>query len=212
MYLVKTPALIKSFFSDHIWDINTPEKEIYLTFDDGPIPVVTPWVLDILAKYSFSATFFCVGENVRKYPKILERISTEGHAIGNHTYNHMNGWVTGSDDYIQNMRLCDEFIDTKLFRPPYGKLKPFQSHQIREDKKIVMWDILSGDFDPNISAEKCIDNVISNYVPGSIIVFHDNVKSFDKLKIVLPAVFDHLIENDFVSSSLEILQPAESYC
>jgi peptidoglycan-N-acetylglucosamine deacetylase len=190
MYLVKTPTIIKNIFSEHIWDIATEEQCVYLTFDDGPIPEVTPWVLDLLAKYDFKATFFCVGENIAKYPEIYQRILSEGHTIGNHTYNHVNGWTTNSDDYIENVALCDQMTETTLFRPPYGKLRPSQAASIKQNKRIVMWDILSGDFDPSITADQCLENVTSNYAAGSIIVFHDNVKSFDKLKDVLPILFE----------------------
>jgi peptidoglycan/xylan/chitin deacetylase (PgdA/CDA1 family) len=211
MYLVKTPSLIKTIFSDRVWDLPCGDSGVYLTFDDGPIPDVTPWVLDLLASYNFKATFFCVGENVSKYPEIYERIIAEGHTVGNHTYNHLNGWLTSQEDYLENIRMADELIDSSLFRPPYGKMRPSQSMSLKDSKKIIMWDILSGDFDANISAEVCLDNVIQNYKPGSIIVFHDNIKSWDKLVKVLPALFDHMIACGYTSHSLSYLDEAVEF-
>lgn len=207
MYLVKTPPLIKTIFSDLVWNIDTNDKKVFITFDDGPIPELTPWVLDVLQDYGFTATFFCVGDNVKKYPHLQDRILSEGHSVGNHTFNHLNGWHTDNEDYISNVALCDMYVASNLFRPPYGKLKPGQSQVIKQDKTIVMWDVLSGDFDVNISEEKCLSNVMNNYKPGSIIVFHDNVKAEKKLKYVLPLFLRELAENGFVSESLECLVP-----
>lgn len=207
MYLVKTPPLIKTIFSDLVWNIDTNDKKVFITFDDGPIPGLTPWVLDVLQDYGFTATFFCVGENVKRYPHIHDRILSEGHIVGNHTFNHLNGWHTDNDDYINNVVLCDMYTASNLFRPPYGKLKPAQSQAIKQDKTIVMWDILSGDFDINISEEKCLNNVMNNYKSGSIIVFHDNIKAEKKLKYVLPIFLKELADNNFVSESLECLVP-----
>lgn len=205
MYIVKTPAIVKTIFSELVWNIPTDEKEVFITFDDGPIPDITPWVLDLLGEYQFKATFFCVGDNVRKYPEIFDRILEEGHCVGNHTYNHLNGWSTSHEEFMQNIEKCDNAFYSNIFRPPYGKLKPSQSSALKNNKTIVMWDILSGDFDPNISKEKCLKNVIDNYKYGSVIVFHDNVKAEVNLKYVLPLFLDHLYENGFVSSSLKCL-------
>ena len=176
MYLVKTPPIIKTIFSDFVWSLDTDSKEVFITFDDGPIPELTPWVLDELKKYDFKATFFCVGDNVRKYPEIYQRIIAEGHSVGNHTYNHLNGWNNDLDTYLENIKKCDNIVSSDLFRPPYGKMKPNQSAVIKTEKSIIMWDVLSGDFDQTISREKCLSNVMDNFVPGSIIVFHDNLK------------------------------------
>lgn len=205
MYLVKTPPIVKTIFADFVWHIDTDIKEVYLTFDDGPIPGLTPWVLDILAEYNSKATFFCVGENVKKHRSIFDRIIQEGHTIGNHTYNHLNGWNTENEVYIQNVAECDNFMETNLFRPPYGKMKPSQSSVIKSEKTVVMWDVLSGDFDLSITKEKCLTNVIENYSQGSVIVFHDNIKAEEKLKYVLPAFLEHLAENGFVASNLDCL-------
>lgn len=205
MYLVKTPPILKTIFADFVWHIDTDIKEVYLTFDDGPIPGLTPWVLDILAEYNSKATFFCVGENVKKHRSIFDRIIQEGHTIGNHTYNHLNGWNTENEVYIQNVAECDNFMETNLFRPPYGKMKPSQSSVIKSEKTVVMWDVLSGDFDLSITKEKCLTNVIENYSQGSVIVFHDNIKAEEKLKYVLPSFLEHLAENGFVASNLDCL-------
>ncbi len=205
MYLVKTPTFIKNLFSDYIWDVATDEKEVFITFDDGPIPELTPWVLDLLNEYEFKATFFCVGDNVVKYPEIYKRIVEEGHATGNHTFNHLNGWFTDKETYLENIEKCDSVLSTELFRPPYGKLKRAQSVVIKNHKNIVMWDVLSGDFDAKISNDKCLSNVIENYEKGSIIVFHDNLKAGEKLKYVLPLFLQHLSECGYKSVALESL-------
>ena len=205
MYLVKTPPIVKTIFADFVWHIDTDIKEVYLTFDDGPIPGLTPWVLDVLAEYNSKATFFCVGENVKKNRSIFDRIVREGHTIGNHTYNHLNGWNTENEVYLQNVAECDRYMETNLFRPPYGKMKPSQSSLIKSEKTVVMWDVLSGDFDLSITKEKCLTNVIENYSQGSVIVFHDNIKAEEKLKYVLPSFLEHLAENGFVASNLDCL-------
>lgn len=203
MYLVKTPPLIKSIFGEFIWDIDTDEKEVFLTFDDGPIPVVTPWVLDVLKEYGFKASFFCVGENVQKYPEIYNRILEEGHTVGNHTFNHLNGWLEENEEYLDNIKKCDHIFETHFFRPPYGKIKKSQFMSLNLSKSVVMWDILSGDFDQTITEDKCLNNVINHYRPGSIIVFHDSLKAEDKLTYVLPKVLEHLASNGYKSESLD---------
>ncbi len=187
MYLVKTPLFAQWLFKKLVWRIVNTEK-VFLTFDDGPVPEATPWVLDVLKDEGIKATFFCVGENVVKHPDIYQRIINEGHSIGNHTFNHLNAWKTDSETYLSNIDKASEIIETKLFRPPYGKLSPSLSKKLEEDYDIIMWDVLSGDFDSNISAEKCLNNVTKNAKEGSIIVFHDSIKAIDKLKYVLPEV------------------------
>jgi len=205
MYLVKTPPIVKTLFADFVWQVESNINEVYLTFDDGPIPGLTPWVLDVLADYNSKATFFCVGENVKKHGSIFQRIINEGHTIGNHTFNHINGWHTDNAVYMQNIAECDKYMDTNLFRPPYGKMKPSQSSLIKSEKTVVMWDVLSGDFDRHLSKEKCLLNVLDNYHKGSVIVFHDNVKAEEKLKYVLPAFLNHLAEKGYVASNLDYL-------
>nr|WP_158727847.1 MULTISPECIES: polysaccharide deacetylase family protein [unclassified Flavobacterium] len=206
LYWVKTNKLIKTLFSKWIWDIPNTKKVVYLTFDDGPTPEVTSWILDELNKYNFKATFFCIGDNIRKYPVIFKKIISEGHAVGNHTFNHLNGWKTSTQNYIDNTELCQEIIDknmqynsdSKIFRPPYGKIKKAQSRALlKMGYKIFMWDVLSADFDGKITNEECLNNVIMNLQPGSIIVFHDSIKAFEKLKYVLPATLQYLQDNNY---------------
>lgn len=201
---VKTNKVIKKIFNNLVWDIPNSENKIYLTFDDGPIPSVTEWVLDVLKSENIKATFFCIGDNIKKYPEIYKRILTEGHQIGNHTFNHLNGWKTKTNYYIENFKLCEtehSKLNPKhsfLFRPPYGKIKPSQSKEIRQlGYKIIMWDVLSYDFDQNISEEECLKNVISNTSQGSIIVFHDSLKAEKNLKYALPKAIQILKNKGF---------------
>jgi len=194
MYLVKTPKFIQNFFPNFIWKIEEPEKVLYLTFDDGPIPEVTPWVLEQLNAYNAKGTFFCVGENVEKNKAIYHQIKEEGHAVGNHTYNHLNGWVEDNATYFVNIRKCAAKVKSTLFRPPYGKLKRRQAQFLQRHYQIVMWDVLSGDFDPKITNEECLNNVLEHASPGSIIVFHDSIKAKEKLHFTLPKVLEHYSE------------------
>jgi len=191
MYLVKTPQFIQNLFPNYTWKIPTQEKVMYLTFDDGPVPKVTPWVLEQLQAFGAQATFFCVGENIRINREVFDTVVEAGHAVGNHTFSHINGWATDNLPYFLNVRKCAHQVHTDLFRPPYGRLMPKQSQFLQRHYRIVMWDVLSGDFDPNISKEQCLNNVLNNARKGSIIVFHDSLKSKDKLKFVLPAVLKH---------------------
>ncbi len=206
MYLTKTPDFVQNMFPNLIWKMeNRGHKNLYLTFDDGPIPEITPWVLDELEKYNAKATFFCVGENVKKHRAIYDRISSMGHVVGNHTYNHLSGWSTSNMDYFRNVRYCDDLIDSKLFRPPYGRLKNKQAIYLSRKYKVVMWDVLSGDFDPKLSREDCLQNVISKSTSGSIIVFHDSLKAKDKLEYVLPKVLKHFSKQGYTFKNLEAL-------
>src|SRR5258705_4978371 len=178
-YFAKTPWWLKKLYKGCTWDIATTSKTIYLTFDDGPHPVATPFVLDELDKYNAKATFFCIGKNVKGEREIYNRVIEAGHGIGNHTFDHLNGWKTTDDVYIRNITKADEFIDSNLFRPHYGKIKRSQIKSIQASSNplnIVMWNILSGDFDTSISPKQCLDNVIRNAESGSIIVFHDSEK------------------------------------
>ena len=194
MYLVKTPRFIQKAFPAFIWKFSATSKVIYLTFDDGPIPEVTPWVLDTLAVYRAKATFFCVGENVKNYPRIFEQILLEGHSVGNHTYNHVNGWSTPNLPYLQNVEKCAEYVTSELFRPPYGKLKPGQAAQLQDDFNVVMWDVLSGDFDHKVTKQECLKNVVEHAGAGSIVVFHDSIKAWENLEYALPRVLEHYTE------------------
>lgn len=205
MYLVKTPVLISKLMSKSlIWKIPTNEKIIYLTFDDGPIPYLTMEILSILADYQAKATFFCVGENVERYPQIVNRITDDGHLIGNHSYNHLSGWKTPMKDYINNVKKASKYIDSNLFRPPYGQINYQQIKHLKDDYKIIMWSILSGDFDTQLSTEQCLFNVLQSK-PGDIVVFHDNEKSREKVIAVLPQFLDHFTKLGYEFHALDSL-------
>ncbi len=193
-YFIKTPLWLRRLYPSCIWQINTQKKIIYLSFDDGPHHRATPFVLDELKKYNAKASFFCIGKNVTELGDIYRRIIDEGHAVGNHTYNHVNGWKTGNNIYLKNIALASGVIDSNLFRPPYGKITFSQVKTLSKKPirlKIVMWSVLSGDFDKGLSNESCLDNVIKNAREGSIVVLHDSEKAFEKLKFVLPKVLAH---------------------
>lgn len=207
---VKIPKIIKKIFSNYHWSYNPAGNSVYISFDDGPIPEVTPWVLKQLERYNAKATFFCIGDNIQKYPDIFRQIVKSGHSIGNHTQNHRNGWNAPVQEYIDNTQLCHETINTALkglespnntsllFRPPYGKIKPTQSAQLRaRGYKIIMWDVLSVDYKTSVSKEQCLENVLKNIAPGSIIVFHDSLKAFPRLEYALPKTLAFLQENNY---------------
>jgi len=205
MHLVKTPWLIKKLYPELIWNINHTKRCIYLTFDDGPIPIVTPFVLNILKQYNAKATFFCIGDNVAKYPDIFEQVKNDGHIIGNHTYNHLKGWKTDDDIYLKNFLQADKLLDTELFRPPYGRIKRSQIKLLKEarsDLKIIMWNVLSGDFDISLKPEKCLDNVVNNTNDGNIVLFHDSLKAFDRLEYTLPKAMEHWSKEGYSFDSL----------
>ncbi|MFY7964883.1 MAG: polysaccharide deacetylase family protein [Chitinophagaceae bacterium] len=198
MYLVKTPWLLKKIYSKCAWNIDTKEKKIFLTFDDGPHPTATPYVLDLLKQYNAKATFFCIGKNVEENRNIYNRIIEEGHTVGNHTQHHLNGWKVSDDDYINDIKQAANNIDSKLFRPPYGRISHFQIKLLQQmNFKIIMWDVLSGDFDINLSKDKCANNVLLNAKEGSIIVFHDSQKAWERLQYTLPKVLDYFSKNGY---------------
>ena len=200
MYLVKTPLLLKSLYPKLLWDAGDNRRSIFVTFDDGPIPIVTPFVLNILKQYNAKATFFCIGDNVRKHPEIFEQLKNEGHAVGNHTFNHLNGWHTGDQIYLDNFLQADELIGSKLFRPPYGRIKRLQVKLLQQAKpgiKIVMWNVLSADFDATISPEKCLDNVIKNVKGGEIVLFHDSLKAKERMEYALPRALEYWQKKGF---------------
>ena len=203
MYLVKTPKFIQNLFPSFTWSISGGERNLFLTFDDGPIPEVTPWVLEQLALYQAKATFFCVGDNVQKHPTIFQQVMEAGHAIGNHTHNHLSGWSPNTLPYFHNIRRCAEYVKSDLFRPPYGKIKPRQAHLLQKHYRIVMWDILSGDFDAKISKEQCLSNVVDKAKAGSIIVLHDSLKAKEKLFFVLPKILQHFSSLGYRFHSLQ---------
>jgi peptidoglycan/xylan/chitin deacetylase (PgdA/CDA1 family) len=198
-YFVKTPWLLKKIYSDCIWNIPTNKKKIYLTFDDGPHPAATPFVLDELKKYNAKATFFCIGKNVVEHPDVYKQILAEGHRVGNHTHDHFNGWKVSDKEYFENISEAKKYIDSDLFRPPYGRITKFQLRTLTRSAgfKIIMWDVLSADFDKEISPEKCTANVIKNARSGSIIIFHDSEKAFERMRTALPATLKYFFEKGF---------------
>ena len=192
MYFFKTPRLFELLYPEALWHGDREKKKIYLTFDDGPIPGVTDYILDVLAELDVKATFFCVGENIKKYPGVFKRIVDEKHGIGNHTFNHLNGWAVNEVEYLKNIQFCDEVIrhyrgkeHIRLFRPPYGKIRRKTLKKIRDDYKVIMWDVLSYDFSPDVTAERSFDRSSRYTRNGSIIIFHDSHKTFEKLKLII---------------------------
>ncbi|HEY5407713.1 MAG TPA: polysaccharide deacetylase family protein [Ginsengibacter sp.] len=199
-YLVKTPALIKKLYPECIWEVKTSENVLYLTFDDGPTPDVTSYVLDELKKHNAKGTFFCIGKNVKEHFDIYKRIISEGHKPGNHTFNHLNGWKTGDKKYLDDIKEAADIIDSEFFRPPYGRITKFQLKALQGENfklRTVMWNVLSGDFDIKISPENCYLNVIKNVQQGSIIVFHDSLKAFPRLEYALPRVLKYFSEKGY---------------
>jgi peptidoglycan/xylan/chitin deacetylase (PgdA/CDA1 family) len=202
---IKTPFVVKELFPNFIWEINTPKKELYLTYDDGPTPEIANWVLKVLSDFNAKATFFCVGKNVEKHPDIFQYIIDQDHTIGNHTHNHIKGWNTKTEDYLTNIEKASGLIPSKLFRPPYGQIKPKQGKKlISMDYKVVMWNVLPFDWDNQVSEKTCLNNVISNTKNGSIIVFHDSIKASRNMQYCLPKVLEHFSEKGFVFKSIEI--------
>lgn len=202
MNFVKPPFFLKWIYPQVTWHRSRKERKVYLTFDDGPIPEVTPWVLDTLARYGAKATFFCVGENITKHPEIYERIRKEEHEVGNHTFNHLKGWDHEDVTYYENVNKCNELTHTNLFRPPYLRATRKQLRHLKQHYEIIFFDVLSYDFDNNITAEQCYNNVINNTKNGSIIVFHDNLKAYTRLKQTLPRVLATLSQQGYSFSSL----------
>lgn len=205
MYLHYSPSWVKKIFPVRMWDypVDYPDKTIYLTFDDGPIPEVTPWVLQVLKQYNIKATFFCVGNNVQKHAHLLERIHQEGHTVGNHTYNHRNGFNTSAPQYLQDVLTTQQLLDTLLpyqtpyFRPPYGRLTFSQAKHIAKTHKIVMWSVLSGDFDLKLSGKKVLQKTLQYTKPNSIIVFHDSLKAFPRLEYALPRYIEQCLKSGY---------------
>ena len=220
--MVTVPSIIQKTYAKRLWSFPKGDTAIYLTFDDGPIPEVTPWVLMQLKQHNAKATFFCIGENVEKHAEIYTQILKEGHTIGNHTYNHLNGWKTSTQAYIENVEKFNSSYSnhtsiirqsppvtnhqspiTELFRPPYGKMTSKQARIVLEKGyKIVMWSVLSKDYDTKVSKEKCLRNVLNNLQPGSIVVFHDSLKAEGSLKFVLPKVLEHIKMNNWQCVSI----------
>lgn len=195
---VKTPGLVKRMLPGIRWTFDQGKPIVYLTFDDGPTPGITPWVLDLLEEYNANATFFCVGSQVMAYPDIYNHILEKGHAVGNHTHNHLRGWTSRDEDYLLDVETASGLINSKLFRPPYGQIRVSQVNKLRkQDYQIIMWSVLSKDWDSRVSPEQCEINVVDHTVAGDIIVFHDSVKASKNLKYALPKTLEKLSEKGF---------------
>lgn len=227
LLFTKTSPLLSAVYPDCLWRVNTKEKILYLSFDDGPIAEITPFVLDELKRWNAKATFFCIGKNIEASSEIFQRIINEGHSVGNHTYDHLNGWNYSDEEYFENIEKCEKIMsevrspkseeNTKdslglhltsdirhptLFRPPYGKLKPSQYTKLKSKYKLVMWDVLSFDFDLKMEEEKIFQNVLKNAETGSIIVMHDSLKAKPKVEYALPKILEYFSEKGFEFKAL----------
>jgi peptidoglycan/xylan/chitin deacetylase (PgdA/CDA1 family) len=202
MYVTKTPAVVKALYSSLVWNMPRNTNEVFLTFDDGPHPEITPLVLTQLKNHTAKASFFCIGKNIEQNNSTFLQLKNDGHSIGNHTYDHVNGWQTDNASYFESVKKCQELTQTKLFRPPYGKITRQQSKKLKEDYKIIMWDVLSADFDKSISKEKCLNNVLKNIQPGSIVVFHDSEKAAEKMLYALDKVLEFIQKKGWVCKGL----------
>ncbi|MCB0462917.1 MAG: polysaccharide deacetylase family protein [Flavobacteriaceae bacterium] len=205
---ITVSKVVKKMFPNFVWSIDSEEKTLYLTFDDGPTPEVTEWVLACLKRYNAKATFFCIGKNIEQHPSLFKQIIKDGHGIGNHTNNHLKGWKTSVDSYLKDVSQAQNIINEQhqeseirnqnLFRPPYGRIKARQSKLlIKQNFKIVMWSVLSLDWDKNVSEQKCYENVVKNAVSGDIVVFHDSIKAFKNMQFTLPKVLDYFSEKGY---------------
>ena len=210
----KTPSILKQFFSSYTWDFyeRRNERKIYLTFDDGPIPDVTEYVLEQLDKFEAKATFFCIGDNIQKHPNIFNQIITQDHAIGNHTMSHLKAWKSDPESYIDNILACERIIlenskvknTAKIFRPPYGQISYSKFKTLEKmGYRIILWDVLSKDWEQTLSPKDCLQNVIKNAQNGSIIVFHDSIKASKNLKFALPKVLEYFAERDFIFEKIQ---------
>lgn len=204
-YFIKIPKWLRLLHPNRVWEMEVAKKEIFLTFDDGPHQDITGFVLDELKKVNAKATFFCIGNNVVKYPEVYRRIVDEGHSVGNHTFNHLNGFNTNNKTYVDDVLEASKYIDSTLFRPPYGRIKTFQAKlltQLNKPYKIVMWTILSGDFDNSITPERCLENVLFKISNGAIVVFHDSEKAAERMMYALPKVLKTLTDAGYCFKTL----------
>lgn len=211
------PKIVQRLYPRRLWEFTSKTKNIYLTFDDGPITQVTPWVLQTLKKYEAKATFFCIGENIKKQPLIFTEILKQGHSVGNHTQHHKNGWKTNNNTYFQEITTCQKTIEetksqalnlpfssSNLYRPPFGKMTSKQAQwAIANGYKIVMWNVLSKDYDPTILTEKSLKSTLKYLKPGSIVVLHDSLKAEKKLKYILPKVLEHCVKKGWKCEAIK---------
>jgi peptidoglycan/xylan/chitin deacetylase (PgdA/CDA1 family) len=207
MALYFTDRILSGIFSKVLpstllWKVDTSEHKIYLTFDDGPIPGLTYEILEILKSYGARATFFCVGENVIRYPEIKRKIVEEGHSIGNHTHHHLKGWQTSHRQYLEDVFVASKFIESKLFRPPYGMISLRQARALSQHYQVVMWSVLTRDYDLRVSPEKCLEIAIQGIEPGAIIVFHDNLKASEKVLYALPRLLEYITKEGYSAERL----------
>ncbi|WP_031529992.1 polysaccharide deacetylase family protein [Dyadobacter crusticola] len=204
MFLHNSPFWLRAFFPGFTWRVKTDEKKLFITFDDGPIPDITEFVLDTLQNFNAKATFFCIGDNVRKHPEIFKKVLAAGHAIGNHTFNHLNGWKTDDQEYLDNIQKCEEqlALSTVLFRPPYGRIRKTQSKVVLENRKIIMWDVLSADFSQDLAPETCLKKSVQYSREGSIVLFHDSIKAAKNMQFTLPRYLEHYAEKGYSFEAL----------
>lgn len=207
MYLHYTPRIVQWLYPGFTWHKSRKEKTIYLTFDDGPVPEITPFVLEQLKEYGAKATFFCVGGNVGRHPEVLQQLQSEGHRIGNHTDHHLKGTHSSVQAYREDVERCrqklqEAGIASNLFRPPYGRIRRAQARQLLPAYEIVMWDVLSADYDRKLSPEKCLQQSIRHTRNGSIVVFHDSVKAWKNVSWVLPRYLAHFASRGYTFKSL----------
>lgn len=203
MLIERPPLLYRALFPGAHWRFNTQEKVIYLTFDDGPIPEVTPWVLDLLDRYNIKATFFCVADNVRKYPEVYQEVLKRGHLTGNHTFHHLQGIKTLSKNFIRDVKEANKLIDSKLFRPPHGHMRIPQFFFLKKEYKIIMWDVVTRDYSRLMTGEQVFNNIKKYTRKGSIIVFHDSLKAEDKMKEALPKSIEWLLNEGYTFKLIE---------
>lgn len=203
LWYLSIPKWIQKCFPSLVWQApSTKEAVVYLTFDDGPHPEITPWVLNELNQRGLKASFFCVGDNVRKFPETYQQILNEGHITGNHTMHHMKGWSNSTETYTQNTTEAAQYIKSKLFRPPYGRISRAQIKALLPEYTIVMWSLLSGDFNPQLNIPKALNQIKRKTQNGSIVVFHDSIKSEAQMKQLLPDYLDYLIANAYTCKTL----------
>lgn len=202
MYFVKTPKIAQILLKKAVWNIPNENNGVFLTFDDGPTPSITNHALDILLKHGVKATFFCLGQQVEKHPEIFQRIINEGHGIGNHSFSHLKGWTTNNKEYLDDVYKGESLINSKLFRPPYGKIKRSQLNTLNPETQIILWDVLPGDFSPKNSVEKIVSNTLKSVKSGAIIVLHDNEKCGNKMLLALPMIIEKLQEKKFIFLSI----------
>jgi peptidoglycan-N-acetylglucosamine deacetylase len=206
MLLASVPKFVLKAFPSFIWHLQVNDKVVHFTFDDGPIPETTPWILSMLKSFDAKATFFCVGDNVKKYTYLYNRILDEGHSVGNHTFNHLTGWKTETNEYVDNIYKAKPLIQSNLFRPPHGLIRNAQYQLIKDEFKVVLWDVLSLDYDKKVSQQQCYKNVVNHVKPGSIVVFHDSIKAWNNLKFALPKTLEHLSELGYKFSAINLGQ------